>query len=84
MWKKYAVGGLLALVVAVAVVVWWMGGPRFVIGLMTYGQQVREGSLAVGDDAPNVTVASLDGTGDRELGEWIGERPLVLVFGSFT
>lgn len=82
-WKKILIGVALLVVFAVGGVVAWIG-PRNVIGIMTYGQQAREGSLVVGDAAPVVSVIDLDGATERTLDEWVGARPLVLVFGSFT
>ena len=58
--------------------------PRFVIGIVQYGDQVREGSLVVGDPAPQVTLYDLDGVTQRPLTERFDGRPLVLIFGSFT
>ena len=75
------VAGLLLVGIGVAV---WYDVPRFVIGLIKYGHQAREGTLQVGDPAPMATVYELDGTTSRDLGEWMGTRPLVLIFGSFT
>jgi hypothetical protein len=75
------VAGLI-LVTAVVAVIWI--GPRFIIGILTYGRQAREGSLKVGDPAPVVSLVELDGTTRHALDEWIGPRPVVLVFGSFT
>lgn len=49
-----------------------------------YWTQAHEGSLRVGYVAPIVPVVTLDGSSSRPLSEWIGCRPLVLVFGSFT
>jgi hypothetical protein len=72
------------LVLAVIAVAFWLDIPRFVVGILTYGQQAREGTLQVGDAAPAVTVHDLDGVTAHALGDWIGERPLVLIFGSFT
>ena len=59
-------------------------GPRNVIGILTYGRQARDGDLQVGDVAPAVTLVALDGASQLPLTNWIGMRPLVLVFGSFT
>ena len=84
MWKRILIVGGLLLVALAAGAVIWMGGPRFVIGLATYGRQARAGDLEVGDPAPVVSLVGLDGTTGRSLDEWIGPRPLVLVFGSFT
>ena len=66
-------GGLMA----------WQIGPRNIIGMLKYDQR-REGDLVVGDRAPDVRLAKLDGSGDAQLAELIGGKPLVIVFGSFT
>ena len=83
MVKRILIATGLLIVVLVCAGVMWVGGPRFVIGILTYGQQAREGDLVVGDPAPTVSLISLDGS-TRDLSDWIGARPLVLVFGSFT
>jgi len=75
------VAGLL-LVVA-GCFVFYMG-PRNVIGILTYGQQAREGDLMVGDAAPEVMLVDLDGSSRLPLADWVDDKPLVLVFGSFT
>ncbi len=84
MLKKILTGGGLLVVLLLVGGVYLMGGPRFVIGIMTYGRQAREGDLKVGDPAPVVSLVALDGSTRQGLNEWIGEKPLVLVFGSFT
>ncbi|MCK6588982.1 MAG: hypothetical protein HUU21_26390 [Polyangiaceae bacterium] len=58
-------------------------GPRNVIGMIRYDQR-EEGSLKVGDAAPTVDLFSLDGSGREALASHFGERPVVLIFGSFT
>jgi hypothetical protein len=60
-----------------------MGGPRNLIGMLRYDQR-EEGTLKVGDKAPDVTLISLDGTTPVRLASEIGGKPTVLVFGSFT
>ena len=87
MWKRTAlVVALMVLALATYLVI--KVTPRFLIGLAMYGGQAREGSLVVGDLAPDVNLVSVESaTGDggtHALSEWIGPRPLVLVFGSFT
>jgi hypothetical protein len=57
-------------------------GPSNVIGMLRYDQR-EEGDLKVGDPAPDVVLASLDG-GDVHLRDRIGARPVVLIFGSYT
>jgi hypothetical protein len=43
-----------------------------------------EGSLAVGDLAPDLELESVGGAGPRKISELYRERPLVLIFGSYT
>ena len=43
-----------------------------------------EGILGVGDLAPDLELASVDGSGPRRLSDLYREKPLVLVFGSYT
>lgn len=57
-------------------------GPRNFIGMLRYDQR-EEGELAVGDPAPDVVVAALDGS-DVRLRDRFGGRPVVLIFGSYT
>jgi len=74
--------GLLLLVVVAGGVFAWQVGPRNIIGMLRYDQR-REGKLQVGDLAPDVVLAKLDG-GEEHLSDSVGGVPLVLVFGSFT
>jgi hypothetical protein len=57
-------------------------GPRNVVGLLRYDQR-HPGKLQVGDRAPDVTLTGLDGA-PRQLLAGSGDRPVVLVFGSYT
>lgn len=57
-------------------------GPRNVVGMLRYDQR-EEGALKVGDAAPDVVLAALDG-GEVRLRDRIGAKPVVLVFGSYT
>ncbi len=57
-------------------------GPRDYWGMLRYDQR-EEGDLAVGDPAPDVVVAGLDGA-PVHLHDRLGGRPVVLVFGSYT
>jgi hypothetical protein len=72
-----------ALVLLALVGVAWMIGPRNIIGMLRYDQR-REGRLQVGDPAPDVALAAIDGGPDVQLASLVGGKPLVLVFGSFT
>lgn len=59
-------------------------GPANVWGMLRYDQR-EEGSLRVGDPAPDVALVALDGSAPVRLHERLAAgRPLVLVFGSFT
>ena len=75
--------GLLTLGGVVAAIVVAKIGPRNIIGMIRYDQR-EEGSLRVGDRAPEVELLALDGKTTSRLSQQIGGRPLVLVFGSFT
>ncbi len=44
----------------------------------------REGKLKVGDPAHDFTLASLDGKQQATLSDFRGERPVALIFGSYT
>jgi hypothetical protein len=80
-WRIGAGLGLVvvALIAAALVII----GPRDLIGILRYDQR-REGSLKVGDRAPDVTLTALDGTFKVRLLDQFTGRPLVIVFGSFT
>jgi hypothetical protein len=58
-------------------------GPNNLWGMLRYDQR-EEGTLKVGDPAPDVVVAALDGKTDVHLAERMGARPLLIVFGSYT
>ena len=84
-WRRALKRGLLValgLVLAAGGFMLWQIGPRNVIGMLRYDQR-REGRLKVGDPAPDVLLARLDGT-EAHLADSLGGKPLVLIFGSFT
>jgi hypothetical protein len=58
-------------------------GPANVWGMLRYDQR-EEGTLVVGDRAPDVALVTLDGTGRVNLHQRLAGKPLVLIFGSFT
>jgi hypothetical protein len=80
---KRALLAVLALVVAAVAFVVVKMGPKNVIGMIRYDQR-QEGRLKVGDRAPDVTLVALDGKTPVHLADAIGDRPVILVFGSFT
>lgn len=82
LFKKILLVAVL-LLAAVAGVIAWKIGPRNVIGMLRYDQR-KEGSLKVGDRAPDVSLVSLDGKTPIRLSERVGGKPLILVFGSYT
>lgn len=79
---RRALLGLLAVALAAGGWIAWEIGPRNLWGMLRYDQR-REGELVVGAAAPDVELVGLDGRTVR-LSQRIGERPLVIVFGSFT
>jgi hypothetical protein len=81
-WKRAALVASAVIAAAAAFAVWKIGGPEMLVGMLRYDDR-REGSLHPGDAAPDVTVATLNGAPTR-LSSFVGRRPLVLVFGSYT
>jgi hypothetical protein len=82
LFKKVLLIAVL-LLAAVAGVIAWKIGPRNVIGMLRYDQR-KEGSLKVGDRAPDISLVSLDGKTPVRLSDQVGVKPLILVFGSYT
>ena len=82
--KWLLLGGAVALLVLLVPEVMKLVqmGPKDYWGMLRYDQR-EEGDLAVGDAAPDVVVRALDGAPAR-LGDRLGARPVVLVFGSYT
>ena len=83
MWKKIALGLGIVVALALGAVTFMIGGPRNLIGMLRYDQR-QEGTLKVGDRAPDVARLALDGKTPVRLSERIGGMPTVLIFGSFT
>ncbi len=81
MWKKIVLA-LVALVVLGAIAQIAIIGPRNVVGMILYDER-EEGTLKVGDKAPDVELVTLDGKRVR-LAERLDAKPAVLIFGSFT
>jgi hypothetical protein len=44
----------------------------------------RAGRLQAGDSAPDVVLQELDGSGQVTLSSFRGQKPVVLIFGSYT
>jgi hypothetical protein len=43
-----------------------------------------EGSLEVGDLAPDLALQAVDGSGPKKISDFYRHKPLVLIFGSYT
>ncbi len=82
-WKKLLIGLGAVVVLAAAAFTYMVGGPRSVIGMLRYDQR-EEGTLRVGDRAPDVGLIALDGSTPVRLASELGGKPTVLIFGSFT
>ena len=80
-WVLLSLGALAVL--AIGGMTYMIGGPRNLIGMLRYDQR-QEGTLRVGDRAPDVSLYGLDGTTRVPLSSELGGKPTVLVFGSFT
>jgi hypothetical protein len=46
--------------------------------------RARDGTLRVGDAAPDFTLATADGSATVRLADFRGQKPVALVFGSYT
>lgn len=82
-WKKISIGVAALAFLALGAFTYMVGGPRNLIGMLRYDQR-QEGTLRVGDRAPDVGLLALDGTTPVHLAERLGGKPTVLIFGSFT
>jgi hypothetical protein len=56
----------------------------FLFPFETMWTEARKGTLKVGDPAPDFTVQTLDTRTPVRMASLWGEKPVVLVFGSFT
>ena len=82
-WIAAGFGGLLILVFVMLSVM--AGSPKDAYGMVRYAlPHMHRGKLRVGDEAPDARVLALDGTQTFYIRERLKQRPLVLVFGSFT
>ena len=82
-WVSGIVGILF--VGAFAVLSYMAGSPRDAYGMVRYAlPHMHRGTLKVGSDAPDARIVALDGNTRFHIRERTHERPLVLVFGSFT
>ncbi len=84
-WKWIAgIFGVLLVAAFIALSV-MAGSPKDVYGMVRYAlPHMHRSTLKVGSDAPDARIVALDGVSRFHIRERTGERPLVLVFGSFT
>lgn len=99
-WLKRAVAMVLALYLAFAAfIVWAMRQPPETFGRVmshmpdavfmilpfeTFWLRARAGHLQPGDPAPDFSLMTLDKSSRVQLSALTAERPVVLVFGSYT
>ncbi|MFY9552300.1 MAG: hypothetical protein WAU32_14225 [Thermoanaerobaculia bacterium] len=83
LWNKIAIGVAALALLAVGGFTYMVGGPRNLVGMLRYDQR-QEGTLKVGERAPDVALLALDGMTPVRLASEIGGKPTVLIFGSFT
>jgi|GEM_PF-4632188 len=84
MIRKWLLRITVVLLVVFVGVAFALDIPRLAWGILTYGQQRQEGMLLVGDQAPSTLVHNMATGAAEELGDWIGDKPTVLIFGSCT
>lgn len=84
-WKWAAVAVVFILALSFGALSYLMGGPRDVYGFLRYAlPHWHRGDLRVGNAAPDVELVSLDGQTRFSIRDHVGQRPLVLIFGSYT
>ena len=83
---KWTAGILGGIVVAAFIGLSVMAGsPKDAYGMVRYAlPHMHRGTLKVGSDAPDARIVALDGVSRFHIRERTHDRPLVLVFGSFT
>ncbi len=83
LWTLVSVGALLALTyIGLSIMA---GGPKDAIQMVRFAlPHMHLGKLKVGDSAPDAPLVGLDGATRFQIHERTKERPLVLIFGSFT
>ena len=82
-WTTVFAGSLLVL--AFVGLSFMAGSPKDALAMVRFAlPHMHVGNLKPGDSAPDVRLVALDGKNRFHLRERIKERPLVLIFGSFT
>ena len=65
----------------------WDAAPAFakrIAPMPPLWKRARAGTLEIGDPAPDFTLATPDKAARMTLSDYRGDRPVVLVFGSYT
>jgi hypothetical protein len=84
-WKWTIAVFLVLLIAAFLGLCKMTGSPKDAYGMLRYAlPHMRRGNLKVGDDAPDARLVALDGSDHFHIRERTGERPLVIIFGSYT
>ncbi len=84
-WKISLATTLTLLLAAFVGLSLMAGSPKDAYGMVRYAlPHMHFGKLKVGDDAPDARLVALNGHDHFHLRERTGNKPLVLVFGSFT
>jgi hypothetical protein len=85
-FSKWTAGILAAIVIMAFIGLSVMAGsPKDAYGMVRYAlPHMHRGTLKVGSDAPDARIVALDGVSRFHIRERTHDRPLVLVFGSFT
>ena len=60
------------------------GAAFMVLPFQTLWMNARAGHLQVGDAAPDFNLQTVDGSANVHLSSFRGNRPVVLIFGSYT
>lgn len=83
--KWTAIAVVLILAAGYGALSYFMGGPRDAYGFLRYAlPHWHRGDLRVGNAAPDIELIALDGQSRFAIRDRIGQRPLVLIFGSYT
>ncbi len=85
-FSNWMAGGVaLLLLVGFVFLSFLAGSPKDAYSMVRYAlPHMHRGTLKVGSDAPDARIVALDGINRFHIRERTHERPLVLVFGSFT
>jgi len=81
--RVWILGSVAVVLTAAAVFVQTQIGFSNLIGILRYDTR-REGDLKVGDPAPSVLLHEIENGAPTRILERPPDRPVILVFGSFT